>query len=136
MSDSQITLAGNFGGVTKADYRVNNAKVFLAAHFGVAVVKGMKMPDVKAAVIASGKTEAEFKLARKTYDTNKQTYHVECRKVTALLANDPNYRQSIRKMKTGAVVTFRKIGAVAAKQSAAARIAQLEAKLAAAGIAA
>lgn len=134
MSDSQITLAGNFGGVTKADYRVNNAKVFLAAHFGVTIVKGMKMPDVKKAVLATGKTEAEFKTARKTYDTNKQTYHVECRKVTALLANDPNYRQSIRKMKTGAIVTFRKVGAAAAKQSAAARIAQLEAKLAAAGI--
>jgi len=134
MSDSQITLAGDFGGVTKADYRVNNAKVFLAAHFGVALAKGMKMPDVKAAVIASGKTEEQFKLARKSYDATKQQYHVECRKVTALLAADPNYRQSIRKTKTGAVTTFRKVSAATAKVSAAARIAQLEAMLAKAGI--
>jgi len=134
IANGQALALGSFGGVTKADFRTKNAKEYLSAHFGVTVRKGMKMPDVKAAVLAGGKTEAEFKLARKTYDTNKQTYHVECRKVTALLAADPNYRQSIRKMKTGAVVTFRKIGAAAAKQSAAARIAQLEAKLAAAGI--
>ncbi len=133
-ANGQAIALGNFNGVCKPDFRVNNAKEFLAAKYGIRVAKGVKMPDVKAMVLASGVTDEAFKLARKSYDADKQRYHVECRKVTALLAADPNYRQSIRKMKTGAVVTFRKVGVAAAKVSAAARIAQLEAKLAALGV--
>lgn len=139
MSDSltvngQSAQLGTFGGTVRADWRVMNAKEFLAAKFGYSIAKGDKMPDVKKAILAGGTTDEQFKLARKEYDANKNIYHVECRKVTALLAGDPNYRQSIRRTKTGAVTTFRKVSAATAKVSQAARIAQLEAKLASLGV--
>jgi hypothetical protein len=132
--NGQQAQLGTYGGAIKNDWRVNNAKVYLAAHFGVTVRKGDKMPDVKAAILASGVSSEDFKLARKEYDANKHAYHADCRKITALYASDPNYRQSIRKTATGAVTTFRKIASGTAKVSQAARIAQLEAKLAELGV--
>src|ERR1700747_103032 len=113
--NGQSAQLGTYGGAIKNDWRVNNAKVYLAAHFGVTLTKGMKMPQVKEAVLATGVTADAFKVARKEYDANKHAYHADCRKITALYAADPNYRQSIRKTKTGAVTTFRKIASGTAK---------------------
>ena len=128
------SVSADFGGVVKADWRLQNAKEALAIHFGITLKKGDKMPDLKAAVEAAGFTKDEFKLARKSYDTGKNTYHASVRKVNALFASDPNYRQSIRQTKTGAVTTYRKVAVSKAHQSDKATIAMLRAKLAELGI--
>lgn len=143
MSDKQIALRivngqevslPSFDGILSKRGTPMGARKWVGARFGVEVVKGMKMPDVKAAAIAAGKTEDEFKLARKEYDKQTALFYTQSRAVNALYAADPNHRQAVRLTKTGAVTTYRKLAAGTAKIGATARIAQLEALLAKAGI--
>lgn len=132
----QIAI-GNLNGALSAKGTPVGARVFVAATFGVAAadIKGMKMPAVKELCVANGATDESFKLARKSYDKAMAQFWTDSRKITALFSADPNYRQTIRPTKTGAVTTFRYVKPAASAKSANAQVAQLKALLTNAGIA-
>jgi hypothetical protein len=126
--------AANGADILKENGVPMSFKAYAAEKFGVTLLKGMKTPALREAVLATGKTAADFKLARKDYDASHGQFCLASRKITALFASDPNYRQTVKPTKTGAVTTFRYIKPTGAAKSANAQVAQLKALLVAAGI--
>lgn len=110
---------------------------FIATKAGLTLPKvskgnpGPTMKEVKAMALKAGKTEAELKLWSGEYDVARAEFYRQSGQITALLAQDPTYRKSVRVNVNskgaviGATTTFRK-----ERTAAASVVAQLEARIA------
>lgn len=131
---NQIALSNFDGALNKNDVLVG-APAFIASKLGVTgYVKGMKNAEVKALAKSQGHTDEDIKLANRAYDEQRNSYWKQSRQIAGLLVADPTFRTSAKRTKTGVTVAFRKIKEATARKGNAARIAQLEAMLAAAGL--
>lgn len=89
--------------------------------------KGPSMKEVKAMVIAAGKTEAEIKVWFAEYDAARSEFYRQSAQLTGMLSADPTYRKSVKISINpkgeciGATTTFRKERA-AAKSSVVAQL--------------
>jgi hypothetical protein len=114
------------------------ARFFIAAKAGITLPKvskgnpGPTMKEVKAMIVAKGHTEAQIKAWNGEYDVARTEFYRQSGQLTALLAQDPTYRKSV-KINTnakgaviGATTTFRR-----ERVAAPSVVAQLQAQVAA-----
>lgn len=131
-------MAINLGVAINDKGSLIGARHFVAGKAGITLPKpakgekGATMKEVKAMVIAKGKTEAEIKTWFAEYDVARAEFYRQSGQLTALLAQDPTYRKSVKVSINpkgeciGATTTFRKERS-AAKSSV---VAQLQAQVA------
>lgn len=97
------------------------ARHFIAAKAGLTLPKvakgetGITMKELKAKIVAGGKhTAADIKLWNGEYDVARTEFYRQSGQITALLAQDPTYRKSVRINTNakgaviGATTTFRR----------------------------
>lgn len=123
----------DLGPVINAKGALMGARHFIAAKAGITLPKvekgqkGPSMKDVKAMVLAKGHTEAEIKVWNGEYDAGRAEFYRKSGQLTALLAQDPTYRKSVKISINpkgeciGATTTFRR-EPTAAKSSVVAQL--------------
>lgn len=140
---SHTVALADFGGAADASGKLVGARQFIAARFGITLpkvakgAKGPTMKEVKAKIVALGKTEAEIKAVSKEYDAERSAFYSQSALFNGQMAADPTLRKSVRlsiSKKTGecigATTTYRKEKSAGALNAAATKIAQLEAQIA------
>jgi hypothetical protein len=134
----QMTLS-DFGGVVNAKGGLVGARNYIAGQAGITlpVVKkgetGPTMKEVKAQILALGKTEADIKAWSKEYDAKRGQFYAACGQLNGMLAADPTFRKHVKisvnakGVAIGATTSYRKERSATAAQST---IAALEARIA------
>lgn len=137
ISGQQVAIS--LGAAVNAKGGLIGARHFVAAKAGITLPKvakgekGPSMKEVKAMVIASGKTDAEIKAWFVEYDIARAEFYRQSGQLTAMLAQDPTYRKSVRISTNpkgeviGATTTFRRERSAAKSDVVAALQAQVAA---------
>ncbi len=98
---TSVTLAEIDEAEDLGQYNKPTVSAFIAAQHGIVLTKGNRnLKFIVASLVKSGKTEAAakdlVKLGRKAHDKHVAGYYKNIRAVNAVIAADPDYRQSMK----------------------------------------
>jgi hypothetical protein len=98
---NSVTLAEIDESEDLGQYNKPTVSAFIAAQHGIVLSKGNRnLKFIVASLVKSGKTEAAakdlVKLGRKAHDKHVAGYYKNIRAVNAVIAADPDYRQSMK----------------------------------------